>query len=154
MFYHGLIAFDHVQHRLWIVRNVFTEGHGSLRSKYDSAAEEIQRTRKCSNSLWLLKSQRSLEIARNRKSKINSNFGKDGYPPPSAKRRNTFVAGDVFQVVISQRFPQNQRASFRNFPLSANPSLSLAFQQPQAVRAITRALNFFCRRVVLRRNEP
>src|SRR5215471_18019336 len=28
MFYHGLIAFDHVQHRLWIVRNVFTEGHG------------------------------------------------------------------------------------------------------------------------------
>jgi len=22
MFYHGLVAFDHVQHRLWIVRNV------------------------------------------------------------------------------------------------------------------------------------
>ena len=26
MFYHGIIAFDHVQHRLWIVRNVFTDG--------------------------------------------------------------------------------------------------------------------------------
>src|SRR5689334_13948192 len=46
MFYHGLIAFDHVQHRLWIVRNVFTDGHGSLRSKYDAAVKEIQRTRK------------------------------------------------------------------------------------------------------------
>src|SRR5579859_2870918 len=46
MFYHGLIAFDHVQHRLWIVRNIFTEGHGSLRSKYDTAVREIRRTRK------------------------------------------------------------------------------------------------------------
>ena len=34
MFYHGIIAFDHVQHRLWIVRNVFTDGRGSLRAKY------------------------------------------------------------------------------------------------------------------------
>src|ERR1700676_2354134 len=33
MFYHGIIAFDHVQHRLWIVRNVFTEGSGSPRAK-------------------------------------------------------------------------------------------------------------------------
>src|ERR1700740_2915362 len=26
MFYHGIVAFDHVQHRLFIVRNVFTDG--------------------------------------------------------------------------------------------------------------------------------
>jgi anthranilate synthase component I len=25
MFYHGLLAFDHVQHRVWVIRNVFTE---------------------------------------------------------------------------------------------------------------------------------
>src|SRR6478672_2491509 len=46
MFYHGLIAFDHVQHRLWIVRNVFTEGPCSLRAKYKAAVKEIERTRK------------------------------------------------------------------------------------------------------------
>ena len=34
MFYLGLVVFDHVRHRVWIVRNVFTEGEGSLRSKY------------------------------------------------------------------------------------------------------------------------
>src|SRR5689334_6870986 len=45
MFYHGLIAFDHVQHRLWVVRNVFIEGGGSLRSKYDAAVDEIKQTR-------------------------------------------------------------------------------------------------------------
>ena len=32
MFYLGLVAFDHVQHRLWIVRNVFTEGAGDRKS--------------------------------------------------------------------------------------------------------------------------
>src|SRR5882762_9354092 len=45
MFYHGLVAFDHVQHRLWIVRNVFTEGPGTLRAKYNAAVREIRRTR-------------------------------------------------------------------------------------------------------------
>ena len=37
MFYLGLLAFDHVQHRVWVIRNVFTDGPGSLREKYDAA---------------------------------------------------------------------------------------------------------------------
>src|ERR1700682_3361517 len=45
MFYHVILAFDHVQHRLWVVRNVFTQGSGSLRSKYNAAVREIKRTR-------------------------------------------------------------------------------------------------------------
>src|SRR5215471_17114871 len=45
MFYHGVLAFDHVQHRLWVVRNVFTDGPGSLRSKYEAAVKQIRRTR-------------------------------------------------------------------------------------------------------------
>src|SRR5580700_10034406 len=46
MFYLGLVAFDHVQHRVWIVRNVFTESEGNLRAKYHAAVEEIRRTRR------------------------------------------------------------------------------------------------------------
>src|SRR6516225_5744791 len=42
MFYLGLVAFDHVQHRISIIRNVFTEGRGSLRSKYDQAVQGIR----------------------------------------------------------------------------------------------------------------
>jgi len=37
MFYLGLVVFDHVRHRVWVVRNVFTDGPGSLRSKYRAA---------------------------------------------------------------------------------------------------------------------
>src|ERR1700739_121258 len=45
MFYHGILAFDHVQHRLWVVRNVYTDGPKSLRAKYDATVKEIRRTR-------------------------------------------------------------------------------------------------------------
>src|SRR5438445_12433392 len=44
LFYHCLVAFDHVQHRLWIVRNVFTQGRGSLRAKYKAALGQIKKT--------------------------------------------------------------------------------------------------------------
>src|SRR3981189_2901960 len=46
MFYHGILAFDHVQHRLWVVRNVSTDGPKSLRVKYDAAVKAIGRARK------------------------------------------------------------------------------------------------------------
>src|SRR5260370_8430937 len=45
MFYLGLVVFDHVRHQVWIVRNVFTDGPGSLRSKYTAAFLEIRATR-------------------------------------------------------------------------------------------------------------
>ena len=45
MFYLGLVVFDHVQHRVWVIRNVFTDGPGTLRQKYDAAVREIRRTR-------------------------------------------------------------------------------------------------------------
>src|SRR5215469_10428017 len=34
MFYLELVVFDHVRHRVWVVRNVFTDGPGSLQAKY------------------------------------------------------------------------------------------------------------------------
>src|SRR5258706_12639949 len=49
MFHPGLVAFDHVQHRLWVVRNVFPEGHGSLPTKYNAAVREIKETRRLLN---------------------------------------------------------------------------------------------------------
>src|SRR5579862_7483412 len=46
MFYLVLVVFDHVRRRVWIVRNVFTDEPGSLRSKYNAAVREINETRR------------------------------------------------------------------------------------------------------------
>jgi anthranilate synthase component 1 len=89
-----------VQHRVWVIRNMFTEGAGSLRAKYDAAVREIRRTR------------RGLEgpLPRQRRSRrsgplqIRSNFTKTQYLAAVRKAKSYIRAGDIFQVVPSQRF--------------------------------------------------
>ena len=110
MFYHGILAFDHVQHRLWIVRNMFTEGPGTLRAKYNAAVREIKRTRA------LLQEPAPAELARKssekkaRPLKFSSNFRKAEYLAAVRKAKAYIRAGDIFQVVISQRFSTKVQA--------------------------------------------
>jgi len=106
MFYLGLVAFDHVQHRVWIVRNVFTEGPGSLRAKYDAAVREIERTRR--------KLEQPLPPqARPRRAKrlrVRSNMTRSQFMAAVRKTKAYIRAGDAFQVVISQRFEARTHA--------------------------------------------
>jgi anthranilate synthase component 1 len=110
MFYHGILAFDHVQHRLWIARNVFTEGPGTLRAKYNVAVREIKRTRA------LLQEPAPAELVRKaakkkpRPLKVTSNFRKAEYLAAVRKAKAYIRAGDIFQVVISQRFSTKVQA--------------------------------------------
>ena len=100
MFYLGLVAFDHVRHRVWVIRNVFTETKGSLRQKYDAAVREIRRTRrKLESPLPRQRHPRSRGPLR-----IESNFTKARYVAAVRKAKNYIRAGDIFQVVPSQRF--------------------------------------------------
>ena len=105
MFYHGLIVFDHLQHRLWIVRNVFTEGQGSLRPKYDAAVAEIKKTRQLLEEPVIgerpgipSKASKAASL------KVNSNFRPSDYLDIVRKAKKYIRAGDIFQVVLSQRF--------------------------------------------------
>ena len=139
MFYQGLIAFDHVQHRLWIVRNVFTEA-GSLQQKYDAAVKEIERTRKL-----LERPVAAEERKRNSGAKeiapleINSNFKKPAYLAAVKKAKEYIRAGDIFQVVISQRFSAKTEAEafqiYRELR-ALNPSPYLFFLQLNDVAVV------------------
>jgi anthranilate synthase component I len=112
MFYRGILAFDHVQHRLWVVRNVYIEGPGTLGAKYKAAAHEIRRTR------WLLeepapgeKPRKTSKAKRNRAPlKITSNFRAPEYRAAVHKAKEYIRAGDIFQVVLSQRFSVKTKA--------------------------------------------
>ena len=111
MFYHGLIAFDHVQHRLWIVRNVFTEGHGSLRAKYDAAVREIKRTRQLlEEPVAAEHPTKSAKASQRAPLKVNSNFRRPEYLEVVRKAKQYIRAGDIFQVVLSQRFSVKAQA--------------------------------------------
>jgi anthranilate synthase component 1 len=100
MFYLGLLVFDHVQHRVWVVRNVSTEGPGRWREKYDAAVREIRRTRRAL--------ERPLPPARRarraRPLRIESNMTRSQFVAAVRKAKSYIRAGDIFQVVPSQRF--------------------------------------------------
>jgi anthranilate synthase component I len=107
MFYLGLVAFDHVRHRVWLIRNVFTEGPGSLRSKYDAAVREIRRTRRML--------EKPLPPARRAHSggplRVRSNMTKARFTGAVKKAKEYIRAGDAFQIVVSQRFDARTKAN-------------------------------------------
>jgi anthranilate synthase component I len=142
MFYQGLIAFDHVRHRLWIVRNVFTEGPGSLRTKYNAAVREIRETRK------LLEQPVAAEAPRPKRSssakrppplKVTSNFRRPEYLAAVKKCKDYIRAGDIFQVVLSQRFSAKTKAApfdvYRELR-ALNPSPYLFFLQMNDIHVV------------------
>jgi anthranilate synthase component 1 len=113
MFYHGIIAFDHVQHRLWIVRNVYTDdtnGPKSLRSKYNAAVKEIRRTRQLLEQPAEGEAPRKEPAGKKRALKISSNFKRSEYLQVVRKAKQYIRAGDIFQVVLSQRFSAKTKA--------------------------------------------
>ncbi len=109
MFYLGLVVFDHVRHRVWVVRNVFTEGPGTLRSKYRAAVREIAETRR--------RLETPLDDGPRKPSRgaaplrVGSNFKRSQFLAAVRKSKEYIRAGDVFQVVVSQRFSARTAAN-------------------------------------------
>ena len=105
MFYRGIIAFDHLQHRLWTIRNVFTEDAGNLRAKYEAAVKEIKRTRRMLEEP--VAAERPKKPSKKKKPaplRVKSNFRRGEYLNAVRKAKEYIRAGDIFQVVLSQRF--------------------------------------------------
>jgi anthranilate synthase component 1 len=104
MFFLGLVVFDHVQHRIWIVRNVYTDAPGGLRSKYNAAIREIAALRKL-----LAKPVAAENPPRHKKRggarlKFTANMSRGKFISSVRKVKEYIRAGDAFQVVLSQRF--------------------------------------------------
>jgi anthranilate synthase component 1 len=107
MFYLGLVAFDHVRHRVWIVQNVFTEGSGPLRAKYDAAVRRIERTRRALAQPLPPLPRRA---RRPRPLRLTSNMSHAQYLAAVRKAKNYIRAGDAYQIVPSQRFSARTEA--------------------------------------------
>lgn len=109
MFYLGLVVFDHVQHRIWIVRNVYTEAPGSLRAKYDAAVREIGALRKTLARPVPEENPSRRPHSRKRgkknrgQARFISNMSRPQFLAAVNKSKEYIRAGDAFQVVISQR---------------------------------------------------
>ena len=139
MFYHGILAFDHVQHQLWIVRNVYSEGPGTLRAKYNAAVKEIQRTRKLLETPVASEQPRKPAKGKRAPLKVESNIKRKEYLDVVEKAKKYIRAGDIFQVVVSQRFSAKTKAApfavYRELR-ALNPSPYLFYLQLNDVHVV------------------
>lgn len=111
MFFRTLVVFDRVQRQIQIISVVFTEEAGSnqncLRELYDNAVRETERIEKLlaasapPPSVWPAKESRS---RCREKQPVRSNWTREDFQEAVRSVKERILAGDCYQVVLSQRF--------------------------------------------------
>ena len=99
MLFDTVLAFDHVQHRILLIANARISGDEDLRSLYQFACAKIEFLER--------ELERALSIKRpDGGSAVNlvSNMAQDTYEDIVKKAKEYIAAGDIYQVVLSQRF--------------------------------------------------
>ena len=119
MFFSRLMVFDHVRHQIHLIANVFTEGRtDGLEGEYRKAVDDIEAMEaRLEDPIEPLPTKGT----ENRGS-VRSNLKKEMFEKAVERAKEYITAGDIFQVVLSQRF---------QVPLAAHP-----FQVYRALRVI------------------
>ncbi|MDQ2936474.1 MAG: anthranilate synthase component I family protein, partial [Acidobacteriota bacterium] len=110
MFYRSLVVFDRVQRHIQIVSVVFTEEAGSnqnlLRELYDNAVRETERLEKLLAVLTQTSSVPAQELLPRHpeKESVRSNWSREDFQQAVGSVKERILAGDCYQVVLSQRF--------------------------------------------------
>jgi anthranilate synthase component 1 len=101
MFYKTVLAFDHLRHQIHIISNIIVEDSAEpIEAQYSKAVDEIRRI------TALLREPLELPPANKIDGDLvaRSNFEKKDYLQAVASAKEYIAAGDIFQVVLSQRF--------------------------------------------------
>jgi anthranilate synthase component 1 len=101
MYFSDILVFDHLLHRIHIVANVLADrGSQSLEAKYQDALLRIEQIEA------RLTAPMSLPVSAPAQGvpDVQSNLGEDEYHSIVRKAKEYIRAGDIFQVVLSQRF--------------------------------------------------
>jgi anthranilate synthase component 1 len=101
MLFDTVLAFDHVQHRMLIISNARITPDGDLESLYASACAKIQTLeRDLERSLSHANANPPAGAALD----VRSNYTKEGFEAHVRTAKEHIAAGDIYQVVLSQRF--------------------------------------------------
>ncbi len=98
-FYDEIFAFDHVKHQVVLIKTVFVEEEDDLRSAYQRAQQSLDRMEEAVFSSNY--QNRSFTIDTE---SLSSNMDQDYFEQIVEKGKDYIYEGDVFQVVLSQRF--------------------------------------------------
>jgi len=101
MFYKTVLAFDHLRHQIHIISNLLVdESKEPLETQYAKAEEEIRNI----EALLRMPMEPPASTPSQEEVQVRSNFEKNDYLNAVSKAKEYIAAGDIFQVVLSQRF--------------------------------------------------
>jgi anthranilate synthase component I len=113
MFFRNILVFDRLKQRIEIVATVFTDEAGGdeekLKKLYEAAVAETARLEKLleESSLPAVPSAKG---AKPRQTQFTSNWKKADYLKAVGKIKEHILAGDAYQVVLSQKFKRETSA--------------------------------------------
>jgi anthranilate synthase component 1 len=101
MFFSRLLVFDHVRHQIHLIANVFTDGKTEgLEEDYRAAIDDIEAMEaRLEDPIEPLPRRKLSE-----RIPLRSNMTKAQYEDAVVRAKEYIAAGDIFQVVLSQRF--------------------------------------------------
>lgn len=106
-FYDQLVVFDNVNKTVLVVHLVavpLDKNHEKTRAAYQSAADEIQATIDKLRKPLAITAVEEIDTSNVVTELPKSNFTREGFEQAVRKCREYILAGDIFQVVLSQRF--------------------------------------------------
>ena len=99
MLFDTVLAFDHVKHRILIIANAQVEGDSALRAQYDFAQAKIRFLER-----ELERSLSEHAVPAGEPVTLRSNTTREVFEQSVRKAQEYIRAGDIYQVVLSQRF--------------------------------------------------
>jgi anthranilate synthase component 1 len=101
MFFSRLLVFDHVRHQIHLIANVFTGGKSdNVESEYRRAIDDIEAMEAhLEDPIEPLPRRQASGDPR-----VRSNLSRDKFEQSVVAAKEYIAAGDIFQVVLSQRF--------------------------------------------------
>jgi len=99
MLFDTVLAFDHVQHRILLIANARISGDEDLKSLYQFACAKIEfLEQELERALSLKRPESGATL------NLVSNMPQDTYESIVRRAKEYIAAGDIYQVVLSQRF--------------------------------------------------
>ena len=101
MFFRTILAFDHLRNQIHIVSNMFLNGGAeTIEALYDRAGGQIRSIERLLAAPFEIPppTRREGEVT------VRSNFEKSDYLDAVQRAKEYITAGDIFQVVLAQRF--------------------------------------------------
>ncbi|MEX0646503.1 MAG: anthranilate synthase component I [Balneolaceae bacterium] len=98
-FYDEVYAFDHVKQQIVLMKTIFKDEHTDLRAAYEEAGEALDRMEDKASTVIKQSSMFELDAG-----KLTSNMEETHFHTIVEKAKEYIYEGDIFQVVLSQRF--------------------------------------------------